>query len=71
MRKSKEMTEGKEYWSENWNATAANYYTKSGDTVTMGTIYRYGKRPPEQTRTLAEWDAFIDGIERTKKSEAA
>ena len=60
MRYSKDMIEGKEYTSRNWNDTCANFYTRTGDMVTCETVYRHGKAPAPFTQTCASYDAWVD-----------
>ena len=64
MRYSKDMIEGKEYCKANWGDTMANFYTKNGDTVTVQTVYRYGKSQKPKTYTLAEYDNWQDEVRK-------
>jgi hypothetical protein len=69
MRYSKDMTEGKEYWSRNWNDTAANCYIKNGNTITVESVYRFGKSPAPVNYTIAQYDAWQDELRRSEASE--
>lgn len=65
MRKIENMVDGVEYCSANWNDTAANFYTKTGDIVTVQSFYRYGKSPKPVIYTIAEYNAWLADIAKT------
>ena len=65
MRYSKDMIEGKEYCSRTWNDDAANFYTKTGDIITIETVYRFAKRPEPKVMTIKEYDAWQDKVKST------
>ena len=62
MRRFDQLEDGKEYWSNTQNGSAAMGYTRNGDIVNTRTLNRDSTEGPTKSYSSEEWDAMTERL---------
>ena len=64
------MEDGKIYWERDDFDTCANKITRTGDVVTVKTIYRYSEETPKQVMSISEYNEWRKRLNKSKAEES-